>query len=219
MDGVIIDTEPLYLELNQGFFGRCGITVSVEEQMTYAGASGYKMWSEIKAKYGLPQSVDWLIDNEKQGIYRMLEQAESIPVVDGVRGLLEELRRLPVRVGLASSSPSRTVSLVLERLSLRPHFEAIVGGEEIVNGKPEPDIFIECAKRLGTPPECAIVLEDSVNGVRAGKAAGMKVIAFENPNSGPQDLAGADLRVDNLGADVVEFVRRHAGVRAEGGAQ
>jgi len=82
-----------------------------------------------------------------------------------------------------------------------------VGGEEIEKGKPAPDIFLKAAKRLDVGPSSCIVVEDSRNGVLAAKAAGMKCVAYKNPNSGNQSLEKADLIIDNYDSLDVETFR------------
>jgi HAD superfamily hydrolase (TIGR01509 family) len=106
-------------------------------------------------------------------------------------------------MALASSSTQRVIDTVLEKLALVGVFDPVVSGEEVEHGKPAPDIFLRTAGLLEIPPETCLVIEDSANGVRAAKAAGMVCIGFRNPNSGAQDLSAADAIVASL--DEIRF--------------
>ena len=102
------------------------------------------------------------------------------------------------KVGLASSSRRQAIDLILQRLKLSGWFEATVSGEEVAVGKPDPEIFLTCAAKLGVKPEHCIVLEDSSPGIAGAKSASMKTIGFANPNSGNQDLSQADYRTAKI---------------------
>ena len=88
--------------------------------------------------------------------------------------------------------------MVVSKFELEDYFSCILSGEEVENGKPAPDIYVETAKKLGIVPEECIVIEDSKNGVMAAKEAGMKCIGFKNINSGEQDLSKADYIVNSI---------------------
>ena len=113
-------------------------------------------------------------------------------------------------LALASSSPRRIIDLFTSKTSTQSYFEFLLSGEEVPNGKPEPDIFLEAARRLGAAPAECVVIEDSANGVQAAVAAGMRCIGFQNPHSGTQDLKMADLVVDHFGKEkkkILSFIR------------
>jgi beta-phosphoglucomutase-like phosphatase (HAD superfamily) len=93
---------------------------------------------------------------------------------------------------VASSTGEALVRLILQRIGLAHYFPLVVSGEALPRSKPHPDIFLLAARLLALDPARCVVVEDSANGVRAAKAAGMYCIAYRNPTSGPQDLTLAD---------------------------
>jgi HAD superfamily hydrolase (TIGR01509 family) len=197
MDGVIIDSEPFHYEVNVQLFHQLGITVAAGDYQSYIGVSHADMWSDLKRKHGLPQTVSALVEMQVKGNEDYLRNHSFAPI-PGIEELLKQLRREGVRTGLASSSAMATIDLVLAKLGLRPFFGAVASGEEVPFGKPAPDIFLYTAAKLGIEPERCIVIEDSAHGVMAAKAAGMRCVGFQNPHSGDQDLGMADLVVARI---------------------
>ena len=208
MDGVLADTEPLYVELNARFLADRGIALADVGYEQYVGISAKTMWSRLREQFHLPETVDWLIAREKATFYEHLCRKNDLPAIAGVEDLLMELRAREVRIALASSSARRNIDLVLEKTGLADFFSVITAGEEVEKGKPAPDIFLLAASRLQVSPDDCLVIEDSRNGVWAAKDAGMTCVGFRNPGSGNQDLARADLVVaDFLPASRLEIFR------------
>jgi HAD superfamily hydrolase (TIGR01509 family) len=133
-------------------------------------------------------------------VERMMERyRERLPLVDGG---VEAVRRIGERwpLGLASSSNRELIDLALELMGVADLFRVTVSSEEVERGKPAPDVYLEAARRLGVTPEHAVAVEDSGAGIRAAKAAGMRVIAIPNPHFPPPEdvLERADLVLDSL---------------------
>jgi HAD superfamily hydrolase (TIGR01509 family) len=133
-------------------------------------------------------------------VRRMLARyAERLPLLDGA---VEAVGRVAARwpLGLASSSNRELIDLVLDRAGLAPHFRVTVSSEEVARGKPAPDVYLEAARRLGADPAACAAVEDSRSGIRAARAAGMRVVAVPNRHYPPDDeaLAQADLVLDSL---------------------
>jgi HAD superfamily hydrolase (TIGR01509 family) len=124
---------------------------------------------------------------------------ERLPLLPGA---VEAVERLAARwpLGLASSSNRPLIDLALEVSGLAPFFRATVSSEEVPRGKPAPDVFLEAARRLGVAPERTAVVEDSANGILAGRAAGMRVVAIPNFHfpPGEEALAAADVVLGSL---------------------
>jgi HAD superfamily hydrolase (TIGR01509 family) len=133
-------------------------------------------------------------------VRRMEERYRTrLPLIDGAREAVERLAaRWPL--GLASSSNRELIDLVLEVSGLTQFFRVTVSSEEVARGKPAPDVYLEAARRLELPPERCVAIEDSENGIRSGKAAGMRVVAIPNPHFRPSEeaLALADVTLDSL---------------------
>jgi HAD superfamily hydrolase (TIGR01509 family) len=149
-------------------------------------------WSRyMRDEIGLrepPEEISAEVVRRLEEIYR-----RELPLVEGAREAVERLAaRWPL--ALASSSNRELIDLVLELSGLARHFRVTVSSEEVARGKPAPDVYLEAARRLGVPPERCAAIEDSENGIRSAKAAGMRVLAIPNPQYPPEDdaLALAD---------------------------
>lgn len=136
-------------------------------------------------------------------VRRMLARYElELPVIPGA---IEAVRRLDAagyRLAVASSSNRELIDAVLRRLELAALFEATVSSEEVARGKPAPDVYVEAAQRLDVPAAQCAAIEDSASGIRAARAAGMRVIAYPNRHYPPAAdvLGSADVVVDSLDA-------------------
>lgn len=197
MDGVIIDSEPFYLVIGMELYKKLNINMTEDEHITFTGVSNNNMWTTIKNKYGLKETVKELVKLQNKANIEYLEKHMDKPI-PGVVEILESLKNNGIKVALASSSSMEIIKMVLEKFKIIEYFQSIVSGENLERGKPAPDIFLNAAKLLQVDPECCTVIEDSNHGVTAAKAAGMKCIGFQNPNSGNQNLKAADLILSSL---------------------
>jgi haloacid dehalogenase superfamily, subfamily IA, variant 3 with third motif having DD or ED/haloacid dehalogenase superfamily, subfamily IA, variant 1 with third motif having Dx(3-4)D or Dx(3-4)E len=197
MDGVIIDSEPIHFEVDRLTAKHFGVDMTQEDLERFVGMTNPELWAIIRQEHGIPHTVDEIIAFQSVKKRQYLDEADIGPI-SGIVELLEELRRHNIAIGLASSSPRSFIEAVLEKFKIRDGFSCIVSGEEVPNGKPAPDIYLEAAGQLGVSPEHCMVLEDSRNGVLAAKRAGMRCIGYANPNSGRQDLSAADRIVHRI---------------------
>lgn len=197
MDGVIIDSEPIHFEVDMQTMRDLGFNISSKELEKYVGTTNEYMFSDLKIKYNIEQSIEEIINYKVELTKRKVIQSELEPI-EGIKELLVNLKNKNIPTAIASSSPRSFIDVVVYKFNLQDYFKYIISGEEVVNGKPDPDIYIEAAKKLGLSPEDCIVIEDSRNGVLAAKAAGMKCIGFQNINSGNQDLSKADITVKSI---------------------
>ena len=208
MDGVIIDSEPLYVRVEQKMFQELGLKVAPEKHLAFTGVPIEEMWDSLKNEFSLDiDSKEWAV-LESERIIASLRVPENVNAIEGVLPLLGELTRLNFQVGLASSSPREQIDLILDTLGISSFFRYTVSGDEVQDGKPAPDSFLQCVAGLGADPHKTFVLEDSANGVRAARAAGLHVIGFANPATAGQDLNLADLLVDEITADIAHYADR-----------
>ncbi|MBS1517888.1 MAG: HAD family phosphatase [Bacteroidetes bacterium] len=198
MDGVLIDSEPAYRKMNMEHFSELGFEMSEEEYNGFVGMSSFRMWDRIKSDYDLEHSVEELMESEKMRMYSVLSSDMISTPVSGINELILSFERSNFRLSVASSSPRDNIQLVLNKHGLNIHFDYIISGEEVLNGKPAPDIFLKTAEHFKVKPDSCYVIEDSANGVKAAKSAGMNCIAYINPNSGNQDVSDADLSVESF---------------------
>mgnify|MGYP000936416411 CR=1 FL=1 len=197
MDGVIVDSEPWHLEVNLKLFEELGFELSLEEYKQFIGKSNIDMWSLLKNKYSLKQSMQELLKIQGEKNIQYLQQQKD-GLIEGILTLLRTLKEKGIPTGLASSSSLEYIEAVLDKYKIREYFQVVVTGESMEKGKPAPDIFLYTAKLLEAKSENCVVIEDSENGVKAAKAGGMRCIGFKNPNSGEQDLHGADWLIDSI---------------------
>lgn len=197
LDGVLLDSEKIYMDMNQKFFGELGAPISLEEHQTFVGISATQMWTLIKERFNLSQTVEELKELEKELKYKTLDEMELTPSA-GVVEFLDRLKSDGYLLTIASSGLQKNIELILRKLKLRSYFEFIVSGEEVIKGKPEPDIFLKVSDHFKRKPNNCIVFEDSTNGVKAAKSAGMVCFGYFNPTSGKQDLNQANFIFDSF---------------------
>ena len=207
MDGVIIDSEPVYFKIDKEMFEELNIAVSFEEHCTYVGTSSQNMWDAIIKKHGIPGDPGELMRKEYNLYMDYLVNANDLQPIDGVMELINGLHENNFKLILASSSRMEIIDIILKKFKLSDLFIAKVSGSELAHSKPHPEIFLRSAQLAGSEPKECIVIEDSKNGVAAAKAAGMKCIGFLNPSSGHQNLKDADRVIQSfkeLNADLVK---------------
>ena len=145
MDGVIIDSEPFHWEVNKKIFAGLGISVSFSDYKKYIGTSNTNMWADLKARFGLPQPVEDLVQMQVNGNIDFLRENKFGPI-EGIPGLLSDLKKNNIAIGLASSSPSIAIDIVLKKFAVENYFSVTVSGEDFKKSKPAPDIFLRTAR-------------------------------------------------------------------------
>jgi HAD superfamily hydrolase (TIGR01509 family) len=197
LDGVLLDSESLYKQLNFQLFDDLGVHITHEEYNSFIGIHAEHMWGCIKDKGDLSQSVQELIVMEREAKYNGLLESELIPN-EGLYELLDLIKSEDIKLAIASSGLQKNVDVILTKLKVKDYFGKIVSGDMVENGKPAPDIFLLAASHFEIAPEHCLVIEDSRNGTLAAKAAGMTCFGYINEGSGPQDLSKADVIVEEL---------------------
>ena len=194
MDGVIIDSEVVYIDFFKRVLEDFDVEISEEDLFSLAGLSQQKTDEFLESKlHRKPEEVYDLMKN-----YIDADKIDySSLVMDGFYPLLKELKRKNFKLALASSSPKNTIKLVLKELNLEDEFDVVISGEDFVESKPNPEIYTKTCKILGVRPQDAIAIEDSDYGIESAKNAGLTVIARrEDRFNFKQDKA--DFIVDNL---------------------
>ncbi len=191
MDGVLVDSEPTHKRIEQQLYQQVGLHISYQEHMSMVGMSSQNTWAMLKKKYGFMPSVSEMVKRKKDTYRNILANTNEIPLVEGVKPVLQKLAQ-KYTLSVASSSSLENITIVLEKYALKKYFSKQTSGQEVPYSKPKPDIFLLASERISTPPKNCLVIEDAANGVKAAKSAGMWCIGFQNPNSGTQDLSLAD---------------------------
>jgi HAD superfamily hydrolase (TIGR01509 family) len=196
MDGVLVDSEPIWRAVERDVFGRLGIEVTDEDLFETMGVRVADVvarwhrrspWDEPSREEVARSIVDRVaVAIEREGAF----DEESIRAIDYVAGL-------GLRLALASSSPMRLIRSVLSIGGLADRFEVVLSAEDEERGKPDPAVYLTAARELGLRPERCLAVEDSINGVRSAKDAGMFCVAV--PVSGVTDgFEGADLVLGSI---------------------
>lgn len=188
LDGVILDTEELWNEVREGLARERGGRWTERAQADMMGMSSTEWSQYMHDVVGLADPPEEI---NREVVRRMLERySERLPLIDGA---VEAVQRIAARwpLGLASSSNREVIDRTLEVSGLAPLFRVTVSSEEVLRGKPAPDVYLEAARRLDVSPERCAAVEDSVNGIRSAHAAGMRVIAIPNGAFPPDESAVA----------------------------
>lgn len=197
MDGVLIDSETFYTEMEQINFIQLGLNISHEEHITYQGTATDEMWKKIKAKHKVPYSIDELVKMTNDLTIPVFKNMEKMEPMPGVIKLLDKLKSRKIPLALASSSFPEVIEIVLDKTGLRDYFEEVVNSRMVGKSKPAPDIFLLAANQLNISPQRCIVIEDSTNGITAAKSAGMYCIAYNGPGAEHQDQSQADFIIQD----------------------
>jgi HAD superfamily hydrolase (TIGR01509 family) len=210
LDGVIVDSEQVWDDVRAEYARETGGRYGPDAARAMMGMSS-REWSAYMANElgvpGTPEQINAAVVERMRARYGV-----SPPLIPGA---VDAVRRIAERrpVAIASSSNLELIEIVLEAAGLADVVRETVSSEQVARGKPAPDVYLEAARRLGvTPSHCAAV-EDSHNGIRSAKAAGMLVFAIPNPHFPPGDeaLADADVVLSSITELTPELIEQAAG--------
>jgi sugar-phosphatase len=197
MDGLMVDSEPLWFDVEREFARARGGEWTPELGRACIGQGMASTLRVMQETFGFEVNAE----RDAAAIVEMFVlRVGELALKTGFEELLGEARVRGVPRALASSSARRLVDATLVRFGAREGFDAVVTGDCVARPKPAPDIFLEAARRLGVPPAACVVLEDSLAGVRAARAAGMQVVAVPESPPAPEMTALAYAVVDDLHA-------------------
>ena len=196
MDGVIVDSEPIYMQIFYELFKAHKQDVTLDDIYTVIGTSTEKTW-EILGNFWDPVLDMDTISNHYHEFEPTLEFVYEDLIFPHMRYLLKRLKEEDILIGLASASSRVTIDNVITDTKIKDAFHSTISGDEVPASKPSPDVYLETMKRLGVKPENTIVIEDSPSGIKAGKSAGATVIAIKDHRFG-LDQSQADHHVKDL---------------------
>ena len=197
MDGVLLDSEPMHQEIIYETFQLEGIPFDKAYIQTLTGMSAFPMWEKIKHDAQRSESVEELIKFHRDYFFKRLPEVK-VPLVPHVKDVLEKFKNEGKHLSLASSSGRKLIDIFTQQTNIAHYFEVIMSGDDVKYSKPNPEIFLKVAQWYGLPATQFTVIEDSTNGVKAAKSAGMQCVGFQNPLSGGQDLSQADLLIHSM---------------------
>lgn len=205
VDGTLVDTAEMHFDAWVRLAGEMGRPFSKDD---FAATFGRRNPEIIRYLFREEFTDLQVADiGERKEIYYRTVAETGVQLLPGVRNLLEELHRRGVRQAVGSSAPRANLDLILKMTKSDEFFEAIVGMEDTTKGKPDPEVFLVAARKLGIPPSRCIVFEDAIAGVQAAKAGGMKCVAVTFAGHHPA------VRLQEAGADRV--VKCFTEVRAD----
>jgi HAD superfamily hydrolase (TIGR01509 family) len=197
LDGVIVDSEQVWDEVREDYTEEAGGHYGPTAARDMQGMSSLE-WSRYMAdKLGVPGTPEEI---NAEVVRRMLERyGEDPPLIPGAADVVRDVAQT-WPVAIASSSNPELIEVVIKAAGLRDAVRVWVSSEEVPRGKPAPDVYLEAARRLGIDPKGCAGVEDSQNGIRSAKAAGMRVFAIPNPHYLPDaaSLAEADVVLESI---------------------
>ena len=206
MDGVLVDSEPHHIILEKELFEEFGIDISDEEHLSYMGVSADTMWNEIRKDKHLQISLYELLARHKEKAVGYFSEISSLEPAEGLTDILEWLNGKNLPLAVASSSDRDVIGIILQKTGLAGHFSHIVCSDDVDNGKPAPDIYLHTASLLNVNPKECLVVEDSSNGIKAAKAAGVICIAYTGTSNGETDTSMADAEISHF-SELKEIIR------------
>ena len=210
MDGVIVDTEPVHRYAYFKQFNELNITVTEEMYTSFTGFSTRNTFQKLKEIFVIENEVEDLIQRKRNIFNDAFDSKADLELLEGVESFIKELHQNGMQLILASSASKVTIERVFNRFKLHEYFTHVVSGEDFPKSKPDPAIFEHAASLSIAPKESCIVIEDSTNGIRAAKAAGIFCVGYNSIHSEAQDLSEADVVINHfneLGFDILKDIQ------------
>lgn len=209
LDGTLIDSEKNYYEADRRLLKEYGIDLTPEMKKEYIGCGNLDMLKAMKKRFGIADSPETLL--KKKNDYYMETARSNTIVYPKTFSLLKKLKQEGYPLVLASGSSPGVLEEILTIAGLKHYFSLIISSEEVKHGKPDPQIFLESARRLDLLPQRCVVIEDSPQGVEAAKRALMLCIAIPSITEKPlhKSYLQADLLFENGMADFDESKAFH----------
>jgi beta-phosphoglucomutase len=200
MDGVVIDSNPFHKIAWGKFLRNRGVTC--DDQLFDDVLSGRTGPTSLRMLFGddlAEEKLNIYLEEVDSNYQKILREAEEVRPIAGVHAFLDQITRNGYRLALATSAPVLNIELGLQRLNLENTFESIVGKVDVMHGKPHPEVYLTTLERLGLPPECCIVFEDSRAGIQSARNAGIQVVGIASGHSKEELLEeGVSMAVDDF---------------------
>ena len=193
MDGVLVNSEPLHHEVSLVHYKDLNIEVTDDIFATFTGNSNKMIYQKLKDRFELQQEIEDLILAKNNLFIDAFDKKEDLELMPGVKDLIIDLHKNGVQLIVASSSEMEIIDKVFERFDLNQYFTHKVSGNDFPESKPNPAIFIKAASYSKAPIEECVIIEDSTNGIKAAKAAGIFCIAYKSERVDSQYKSLADV--------------------------
>ncbi len=213
MDGVLVDGERLHYGAARTILAEYGVQLDTATYAGYIGRTGRDIWQDLRTRFGLRTDFETYSARYNATLIELYRTAaQPLP---GARAALNQVRAAGLPCALASSSRREWVQTALTTLRFSDYFQAIVTGDEVHNGKPDPEIYCTAAARLGRSPQDCVALEDAPAGIESARRAGMRVLAVRSEYIHERLLGSADRVLESLHEfDLAELLRDNDSVNA-----
>lgn len=207
MDGVVVNTEPLSHRANLKFYKSLGVDVSDDVYATFIGNSDINIIQKIKSIYGVAGDEATLLQQCLDFYCAEFDNDPSLELMPGVKDLIVDLYDNGFTILLASSSSKVKIERVFNRFGLNPYFSHKISGQDFEFSKPNPAIFLDAVSKSGYGANECIIIEDSTNGIKAAKGAGVFCIGYKNDEHTLQDTSLADIVIKDFSELSAEKIR------------
>ncbi len=215
MDGTLIDSEEFHWISWRNALATEGIAITREQFLSSFGQRNDSIIPRWLGNASTPERIE-RIANAKEELYRHLVRRDGISPLPGVANWIHRLHKEGWLQAIASAAPRANIDAVLEALSATHIFQGIVSADDVHRGKPDPEVFLTAASRVGVSPERCIVVEDAVAGVQGARSAGMRSVGISrNGKHLPADIVVQSL--DLLASDAFETLLRRDACAAKNG--
>lgn len=187
MDGVIFDTEKVYLDIWIEVFEKYGYKMTKELYVNVMGTGRKNVIKTFLENFGDDLPIEKMYEEKDNQLFYIIEN-QGIPLKKGVKELFSMLKEKNYKIALATSAKRERVEKQIKDKWLKESFDAIVCGDDVEKGKPSPDIFLKAAKEIDVEPENCFVVEDSPAGIKAAFSGGMKGIHVEDLKAADEDI-------------------------------
>lgn len=185
LDGSLVDSMWIWKAIDMEYLGKFGIELPPDLQDSIGGKSFTETAIYFKERFQIPDSLEQIKEDWNRMAYD--KYANEVPLKPGVREFLDYCMEHQIRLGIATSNSRELVDNIVRTHELIDYFDCVMTGCEVAKGKPAPDIYLAVAKQLKAAPADCLVFEDIVQGIQAGKAAGMQVCAVDDAFSRAQE--------------------------------
>ncbi len=205
MDGVIVDSVGYNWRLNNTILCNYGIKITDEKLFKYIGRNLQDQIDAINRDYKVNINYKSFSDS----LAELKKQQKRLPEpMSGAVKLIENINKIGIDMAIGTSNSRQNVDAVLVKMGLQSIFKVIVSKEDVINHKPDPEVYVKCAMLLGYDSTNCIVIEDSPSGISAAKNAGVACIAVKTKYCRLSDLSGADIIADSLeDQKIIQFVK------------
>jgi len=207
MDGTLVDSMPFHRQAWKLFLQRYGMQLTDEE---FNEKNHGTLFQVVPRLFGRPMSDEeaWQFGLEKEALFREIYAPHQC-AIEGAMELLQHLRGLPVKTGLATAADHLNANFTIDALGIRQLLDAVVTATEVKEGKPNPAVYLRTAQLLGAEPQRCLVFEDSFSGIEAALAAGMRVIAITTGHAAGafEHLPLAGIIPHYAGLDIAGYLR------------